>query len=372
MPPSVAAVQPAPQPVAKPPAPLPDDAKELLAQARAAMGRKAYDKAVPMLEKALGLVSDAEQRMMIQSMLAESLAATQQYEAAANLYRQMMREAPGDPERGMAAVRLSQIYFMQNKFAEAEKALDEVQFAGTNQVEATAIQYAKLRIWQAQPGRLAEAASNLEAKVTANPSDKASLELLGTIYYKVQSDFEKAKPIYEKILAVEPTNTVVQNTLLGIYQQTRDFDKARAIYEQYLTTYPDQADGIHFQIATMYVQSGQGDDAVEYAEQYLGGNNATPTQLSQLATIQDYAGRLDEAAYSLARAVQLETDTAQKAEFQFQQADYLVRQQKYVEAELILRTILDANRGEQSTVTRANSELFRIYQMQGKISDLNL
>jgi tetratricopeptide (TPR) repeat protein len=348
------------------------DVKSVIAEARAAMSRKAYDKAAELLRQALAVETDPEAKQQIRALLAESLAATQDFEGAVAVYREYLAAATSDQERVLGVTRMAAVLSLAKRFGEAEAALAEPGLVSDDPAMRQAILHAKLRLWQAQPGRLDEVAAELEAKMAADPADRESLELRGTIYLKVQRNYDKAKPVYEKLLAQEPDNAGLQNTLIGIYRETRDYAKAREVYESYLAAHPNEADGIRFQIASLYIQSGQGDEGVAYAEKHLNGADATVEQKEQVARIYEFSGRLGDAAKTLKEAETAAQDAAKKNDIRFRQADLLIRQQKYAEAEALVRGVLSETGLDKETKARANQELIRIYQVQGKVGELGL
>ncbi|MEI7900139.1 MAG: tetratricopeptide repeat protein [bacterium] len=348
------------------------DSKKLIADARAAMGRKAYDKAVELLRQALAAEADPEGKQQIREMLAESLAATQDFDGAVALYREYLSAATSDQERVLGVTREAAVLSLAKRFDEAEAVLAQPGLIGDDPAMRQAIQNAQLRLWQAQPGRLDQVAAELESKAATDPSDRDALELLGTIYLKVQRKHDKAKPVYEKLLALDPNNAGIQNTLIGIYRETRDYAKARDIYERYLAAHPNEADGIRFQIASLYIQSGQGDEAVAYAEKYLNGADATAERKEQVARIYEFSGRLDDAAKTLKDAETAAQDAAKKTDLRFRQSDLLIRQQKYADAEALVRSILAESGADKASKARANQELIRVYQVQGKVGELSL
>jgi tetratricopeptide (TPR) repeat protein len=340
--------------------------------AQEAMERRAYDKAAEALKQALAEETDPGKKQQIRAMLAESLAASQDFDGAGAVYREYLAGATSDEERVLGVSRLAAVLSLQKRFDEAEALLADPGLIGDDPAQRQAIQFAQLLLWQSRPGRLDEVAGELEAKTSADPADRESLELLGTIYLRVQRDHDKAKPVYEKMLAQDPDNPGLQNTLIGIYQETRDYGKARDIYERYLEHHPEQADGIRFQIAALYVQSGQGDDAVAYAREHLAGPQATAEQREQAARIYEFSGRLDDAAQLLQEAQSVAPDAGKKTDLQLRQVDLLARQEKYAEAETLVRRILTENPANRDIRARANQELIRLYQMQGKVGELDL
>lgn len=340
--------------------------------AREAMGRRAYDKAAEALMQALAEETDPEKKQQIRVMLAESLAAAQDFDRAVAVYREYLSGATSDEERVLGVTRLAAVMSLQKRFDEAEELLASPGLIGDDPAQRQAIQYAQLRLWQSRPGRLAEVATELEEKIAADPADRESLDLLGTIYLRVQRDYDKAKPVYEQILTQNPDDPGTQNTLIGIYQETRDYAKAQDIYERYLEHHPEQADGIRFQIAALYVQSGQGDDAVAYAEEHLAGAEATVEQREMAARIYEFANRLDDAAGVLKDAESAAPTVEKRVDLQFRQVDLISRQEKYDEAEALVRRILADHGTDREIRAKAIQELFRLYQLQGKVGELLL
>jgi tetratricopeptide (TPR) repeat protein len=352
--------------------PLSSDMAKLLSDARAAMSRKAYDKAAEMLKHALTRESDPERKQQIRVMLGESLAASQDFDEAVGVYKDYLAAATSDEERVLGVTRMAAVLSLQKKFTEAEQILSSPSLIGNDPAHRQAIQHAQLRLWQSQPGRLDQVVTELEVKVASDPADRESLELLGTIYLKVQRNYDKAKPVYEKLLVQEPDNAGFQNTLIGIYRETRDYDKARDIYERYLAAHPKEADGIHFQIASLYIQSGKSDEGVAYAERHLNTAEATTEQKEQVARIYEFSGRLDDAAKTLRESENATKDAAKRTDLRFRQSDLLIRQKKYTEAEALVRRILSENSSDKEIKARANQELIRIYQVQGRVGEMGL
>jgi len=344
----------------------------LLSDARSAMKRKAYDKAKDLLWLALQLESDPEGKQQIRALLAESMAATQDLDGAVIAYDEYLEAATSDQERVLGLTQMAAVLSLAKRFDEAEALLANPGLIGDDPAMRQAILHAKLRLWQARPGRLDQVAAELESKIAANPPDRESLELLGTIYLKVQRNYDKAKPVYEKLLAQEPDNPGLQNTLISVYRETRDYAKARDLYERYLVSHPKEADGIRFQIAALYIQSGQGDEGVAYAEKYLNGKEATVEQKEQVARIYEFSGRLEDAVKALREAETVVQDTAKKTELRFRQSDLLLRQKKYGDAEALVRRLLSENSTDKDVKVRANQELIRIYQVQGKMGEIKL
>jgi glutamine amidotransferase PdxT len=120
------------------------------------------------------------------------------------------------------------------------------------------------------------------------------------------------------------------------------------------------------------LQAGRGDDAVAYAEKHLAGETASSFQLQMLSAVYDKAGRKQQSLDTLDMAISRETNAQQRVSMQFQEVDMLVLDKNYAAAETLLRSLHNANQDDKQTLARVNSELVRIYQMQGRIAELNL
>lgn len=345
---------------------------ELVAEAKDAMSRRAYDKASESLQAAYAATAEPDQRMAIGQMLYECLIRIHDYEGALALGRELLTLSPSPEERLLLTRQLAALLHQMGKGEEAEALLDQT-MANEQDPTARAKYEAQLRgIWRHTPGRTDEVVSNLTDRLEANPKDEAALRELGNIYLKSRRDYRAAQPIYEQLVALHPEDPQTQNALLGIYKETRNFDGIRSIYENQLAQAGGSDPALRFQIAQTELQAGRGDEAVTYAEEYLSGENATPFQLQMLSAVYDKAGRKDAALAVLDTAIGRETNDQQRVSMQFQKSDMLVWNKQYDAAELLLRSIIQAAGGDQQTISRAKGEIIRIYEMQGKMSELNL
>lgn len=369
-------VSPAPDPQELPlfPATPPDssDPEYLVEIAQVHMRHRAFDKAIPLLHQAAGLLQESQFQRQVRSMLFECLLRTQDYGGAESIGERFLDDASSDEERVQSAVKLAHLHALRKDFDGAERVLREAESTAQNKQARAEIRQALLRVWQQQPGRMQEVASDLERKVAQDASDTQTLSLLGTIYVRFQRDYQKAKAVYEKLAAHEPEDTQIQHQLISIYQRTEDYAKARAVYEGLLERYPENADAMHFQIASLFVKSGRGDDAVDYARLHLAADDATPDQLRLLSKVCENAGRLREAAQTLQTAEGKEPDAAERAGLQLNRVDLLMRQQKYEEAEVVIHGLLDSSPDDVSTQARAKSALVRLYQIQGRTHELSI
>jgi tetratricopeptide (TPR) repeat protein len=310
--------------------------------------------------------------MKIGQMLYECLVRTHAYEEALALGRELLELSPSPEERLTLNRQLAALLHRTGKAAEAEVLL--VQAMGGEQDATVRAKYeAQLRgVWRHTPGRMDEVVSNLTERLAVNPKDEAALRQLGDIYLKSRRDPKAAQPVYEQLAALHPDDPQIQAALVGIYRETQTFEGIRGIYEKRLAQTGGNDPTLRFQIAQTELQAGRGDEAVAYAEKHLSGDNATPFQLQMLSTVYDKAGRRDAALATLDTAIARETNAQQRVSMQFQKVEMLIWNKKYGAAESLLRSIIASSGDDQQTVSRAKGEIVRIYQMQGRLSELNL
>lgn len=357
------------------PAPHRDSAvtvDEQVADARSAMSRRAFDKAADSLRAVLAVTIEPDKRMEIGMMLYECLVRTQAYDEALALGRELLTLSPSPEERLTLNRQLAALLHRMGKANEAEALLSQAMAEEQDPGARTKYEAQLRSVWRHTPGRTDEVVSNLNARVASNPQDEAALRQLGDIYLKSRRDYKAAQPVYEQLAALHPEDQQLQSTLVGIYRENQNYDVVRRVYENRLA----QADGddptLRFQIAQTELQAGRGDEAVAYAEQHLSGDTATPFQLQMLSTVYDKAGRKDAALATLDTAIVRETNSQQRVSMQFQKAQMLVWNKQYDTAEALLRSIIASAGDDQQTISRAKGEIVRIYEMQGKMSELNL
>lgn len=346
--------------------------EQLRADAADAMGRKAYDKARDMLEAVMAQTLGADEKMLVGMDLYECLVRTYEYEKALALGKELLTLSPSPEERLKLNQQLAALLHRMGRSGEAEDLLNQAKTAETDSSMQAKYEAQIRSIWRHTDGRTAEVVSNLTVQVDANPNDEEALKQLGAIYLKSRRDYEAAMPVYEQLAALKPDDPEVQGALLNIYRETHRFDKIREVYETRLEQSAEDDPTLRFQIAQTELQAGKGDDAVAYAEEHLSGEEATPFELQMLSSVYDKAGRKEQALDTLSTAIERSENPQQKVSMQFQKADMLIWNKQYTEAEALLRAIRDANKDDKQTVSRVNSELIRIYQMRGKMGEIEL
>jgi len=348
------------------------DIEQLKADASDAMSRKAYDKARTILEAVMAQTADPDEKMVVGQSLYECLIRTHAYEEALALGRELLALNPSPDEELLMTQQLAALLQRMGRSDEAEALLNDAMGAEDDPAVQEKLQAQRRSVQRHTPGRMDEVVSNLTVQVENNPQDEDALRELGAIYLKSRRDYEAAKPVYEKLAELNPDDPQIESALLGIYRQTRDFDGMRSVYESRLQTAGGDDSTLHLSIAQTDLMAGKGDDAVAYAEEHLAGDDATPFELQMLSSVYDKAERKEEALNTLSTAIERSDNAQQKVSMQFQKADMLIWTKQYDEAEALLRSIREANKDDKQTASRVNSELIRIYQMQGKMGEIEL
>lgn len=351
---------------------LPTDVATLKAEAANAMQRKAYDKAKVMLEAVMAQTTDPDDKLVIGQDLYECLVRTHDYETALALGQELLTLNPTPDERLLITQQLAALLQRMGRSDEAEQLLNDA-IASADDAETQVKLEGQLRaVWRHTDGRMDEVVAGLNQELEINPNDEQALKELGAIYLKSRRDYEAAKPVYEKLAELNPEDQQVQSALLKVYRETKDFGGMRRVYEQQIEQTEGDDVNLRYQIAATELYAGKGDEAVAYAEQYLGGEDATPHQLQMLSKVYDRSGRKDEAFQALDRAIEQSEDLQQRTSIEFQKADMLFWNKQYDEAEAVLRKIKQENPDNQQVLSRVNNDLLRLIQAQGKMGEIEL
>lgn len=310
------------EPVAATPVAEPVDVARLLAEAQACIQRKAFDKAVPLLDQALGGGLDTETELRVRLQLLDALLLTQQFDRAREIGESILGLAPDEETRLRVNIKLAGISRATGQTEVAEAQLREMLRAADDR-EREVIQAQLLNLWRSKPERLEEVAAELEGARAAGTASAQDLRLLGAVYLQAKQDPFKAVPVYETLHAAEPADLAAKQTLARLYEKTNQPAKAISIYESCLPEAGDNAGDIHYKIASLTLSSGRGDEAAAYAQDHLAGPDATVAELRQAARIFERAARTDQAAEALGRAAQLADSPAKRIKIRFERAELL-------------------------------------------------
>jgi tetratricopeptide (TPR) repeat protein len=165
-----------------------------------------------------------------------------------------------------------------------------------------------------------------EAKVEGNPSDAASLTILGGLYLRLaretgDTNFDlKAEEVLETAVALVPNYTLAQITLTSAYSAQHRFHEALELAQAVQVQDPENMDALAV-IGDAHIALGNYPEA-EAAYRKLAEAGASPPILARLAQLAELNGDNEGA---LALALQAGRAAAANGAAKQQQAWYLIR-----------------------------------------------
>jgi TolB-like protein/Flp pilus assembly protein TadD len=159
-------------------------------------------------------------------------------------------------------------------------------------------------------GRSDEALSFMREAVDLSPNNPRALNSLGTSLYMV-GEFDEARNVWYRSLQIDPTPIAFSNLgTASFYLQ--DFEQAAAMYSRALELTPDDyqlwgalGDAYRFMPGSEADATSSYEKAIELAEAQLNLSSDDGYALAALAHYLASIGRSDQAAWRLARAVEL-------------------------------------------------------------------
>ena len=116
-------------------------------------------------------------------------------------------------------------------------------------------------------GRREEAKTILDELIDKSPKDSAVLNAMGW-YYLLASDFDQAKPYFEKCLVIEPLSGGALNGLAQILKANDDLDGAMKLWQKMVDKLPGPNAGT-FGLADAYMEKEEYAKAIPLLEQLL-------------------------------------------------------------------------------------------------------
>ncbi|MYI94322.1 tetratricopeptide repeat protein, partial [Candidatus Poribacteria bacterium] len=176
-----------------------------------------------------------------------------QFDAAIESYKLFLKNYPDSIYSATAINSLVRLYTANEKFAEAEKLINE--------------------------------------HIKLNPSDTSLLEGLATLYQQ-QGKYQKALELYKNVLEKNPTNATIREKLGSLYIEIGDKEKAIAEWEKMVTDGFDR----YQQLGSIYLSHKMYDEAIEAFLKSIQANPKYGYLYTQLAFAYKIKGNIDKAA----------------------------------------------------------------------------
>ena len=133
------------------------------------------------------------------------------------------------------------------------------------------------------------AARLFKSLLADDPNNLELLNSLGQLYIKA-SDDEKALPFYEKIIKLNPVNVDAYNNMGGIYRRLKRYDESIAILNKALSFNKNNSE-VKYNLGFTYKLMGKNDDACDCFEYVISENPNDVLAYNHLGSI--YATKKD-------------------------------------------------------------------------------
>lgn len=297
--------------------------------------KKAFDKAVPLIEEAVTNQKtetrsyETRRYRMTLASLYEQMKQPEKVEA---IYQDWIKSATASYERDMARRQL-------------------------------------LSFWR-RTGKLDDVIARYEAALKEKPGDPEALSTLRLIYTSVKPDPEKSLAITEKLAAADPDDRDVALQLVSAYERARKYDKAIPILEKLIEKNPRDASFLSSRLVHLYVQNKQNDKAMAFAKSMLAKEPDNPETHSRVASIYQRLNLVDEALAEYEAAANLSKSDAQRDRYLLSAAHAARRAKKYAKAEELAKRL--AASSSKMTAAQAKRLLFDLYEEQNKLDQLEI
>jgi tetratricopeptide (TPR) repeat protein len=271
------------------------------------------------------------------------------------------------------AVLLSQTREKQKKDSEAEKPL----LALTNDRMGLALRQEGWKyladFWKRHPEQLASTIAVTEAITEKDPTNVEALERLAQIYTDIKPDAKKAAACMDKLLALTAKNLDARLRLAALYERQKEFDKALKLYQELQPEAPKALSwDISLRMAVIMLRAGRKDEAVAKVEKDLLPKAQTALETASLASFYASAELPQKAEDAFVKAASLSQSPDDVAACMLAAAESSRKRKDYAKAEQYVRALIKQYKDNKQVKTKANTELVKIYEEQGKLGDLNI
>ena len=289
------------------------------------------------------------------------------YDKAIDMYRKAIELEQSADNQAQHLMQIGQIYVQQKKYEEAVQAYEE---AKTKPKQEWIQQNANQQINELyrQMGKIDELINKYEAKLKEEPKNLELLKQLAEIYSQ-NRQYEKCIELYNKALAIKPDDRNILNQLASAYQNAKQYDKAIELFEELITKFPENKQNYLFSLMRAYQQAGRNEDAIKTAEEYIKENPSQAQSYATAASLYNNLKDYDKAIQMYRKAIELEENTDNQANYLMQIGQIYAQQKKYEEAEKAYEEA--KTKSDQEWVQQnANSQINQLYQQMGKTDEL--
>jgi tetratricopeptide (TPR) repeat protein len=191
----------------------------------------------------------------------------------------------------------AEMNFAQGRLLLAEGKLDEALAAllQANQKSPHHPEILRLLLGiEARVGKLDQSGARIEAAVATNPENSEFARLRGT-YALLQEDKQTAKQMFERAIALDPTNLAAYEQLAQLHQDGGRWADTVATYQRAIEQRPEAARLHHF-LATLYEMQDRNSEAMAAYERAIALDDDMPQSKNNLAyLLAESGGDLDRA-----------------------------------------------------------------------------
>ncbi len=161
-------------------------------------------------------------------------------------------------------------------------------------------------------GEAQAAAEYLEEAMKARPDDAGLLMELGILSILDLKNPEKAKAIFEKIIALDASHRSALNELVMLYGDTQFYSGGVEFLQSAIATAEDPSE-LEYALGRLYSQNGHAAEAIEHLEKSKGLADIQDQVLIDLAEASAGANNTEKAVDSYRKAIKVQTDELEKA-----------------------------------------------------------
>ncbi len=214
-----------------------------------------------------------------------------------------------DPSSAEALYGVGSVYLNQNKNAEARQMFERCVKLRPNYPDTLPDAWNNLGVLATREGRIPEAIGYFQRALTLNANHLLSLDNLGSAY-RVQKQWEDARKILERALAVAPDDPEANYSLGMVYAQTSDTSRAYEHLQRALKARPDYPEALN-NMGVLYLVTHRRDDAVASFEKCIRIAPAFDQAYLNLARVYVLEGARDRARDLLNVLLKQHPDDAQ-------------------------------------------------------------